>query len=140
MATWLAGLATRESAKRASRWGGGACFFQAARLTIGNFAFLSVADKPLGNAVAWFIGASLIPLLFLVGGIRLWQAKGWIGGGLAGLALILDSALLGASPTSIQSVTAFLIRAVLLALIVNGVRGTLALRIVGDKELDDVFR
>ena len=142
MAIWLAGLATRDSAKRASRWGGvvAPAFFQAACLTIGNFAFLSVADKPLGNATAWFIGASLIPMLFLVGGIRLRQAKGWIAESLAALALILDSALFGPASTPIQSGTAFLIRAVLLILIVNGVRGTLALRIIGDKELDDVYR
>lgn len=134
MAIWLAGLATRASAQRASKWGGIACLLQATRMTIGNIASVSVADKPLDNAIAWFIGASLVPVLYVVAGIRLWKGEGWVWGSLAGLAFLLDLALYGPEPTSMQAATALTVRAALFILMVNGVRGALALRTVDYSE------
>ena len=105
-----------------------ACLLQAARMTIGNIIGVSAADKPLGNAIAWIIGASLIPAILLVAGLRLWRTKGWIWGSLAALVVGLDFALLSPAPTSINAVSALVIKIALLALIVNGVRGALALQ------------
>ena len=130
MAIWLAGLATQASARRASKWGGVACLLQAARMTIGNIASVSVADKPLDNAIAWFIGASLVPILYVVAGIGLWKGEGWVWGSLAALAFALDLAAHGPEPTSIQAATALAVRAALFIVLVNGVRGALALRTV----------
>lgn len=130
MAIWWSGLATRASAERASKWGGIACLLQAARWTIGNIISVSAADKPLDNAIAWFIGASLPPILLVVAGIRLWRSASWIWGGLATLVVALDLALLGPAPTSVIAITAVSVKTVLLILMLNGVRGALALRTV----------
>lgn len=140
MAIWWSGLATRASAERASKWGGIACLIQAARWTIGNIASVSVADKPLDNAIAWFIGASLPPILLVVAGIRLWRSASWIWGSLATLVVALDLALLGPEPTSITTTAALIAKSALLILMVNGVRGALALRKVDyDEEVRRAF-
>lgn len=101
-------------------------------MTIGNIVSVSAADKPLGNAIAWIIGASLIPAILLIAGLHLWRAKGWIWGSLAALVIGLDFALLGPAPTSINAVTALVIKVTLFMLILNGVRGVLALRKIDD--------
>jgi hypothetical protein len=62
MADWFVGLPTRASAERAAKWGGIACLFQGARETLGNLATSYFANKPIDDAVVWFVGASLAPI------------------------------------------------------------------------------
>src|SRR5438270_10750808 len=94
MTKWSPGFATRAAAERASKWGSFACFFQAVRETLGNIFVVSSAGKPIDDAIAWFIGQSLLPVLLVIAGIRLWQNKGWVWGSLAALAVMLE--LIGA--------------------------------------------
>ncbi len=110
-------------------------------MIIGNIIIVIDAQKSLGRAIAWSIGADLIPLIFLLAGIRLWQGQGRVAGTAVALILLLDLALFGSKPTlvlsaamfgpelsSVVSATLLVIRAVIFLLIINGVRGVLALR------------
>lgn len=134
MAIWLAGLATAASAKRAARWGSTACFLQAARITIGNIFRVATADKPVDAAIVWFVGASLIPVLFIAAGIKLRKGEGWILGSLAALTLVLDFAVWGrpASNSGLfytsYAYSSLIVKTILLLFILNGVRGILALQ------------
>lgn len=150
MAFWSVGLATRASAKRACKWGGIACLFQTARAIIGNIASVSFADKPVDSAIAWFIGASLFPLFLLVAGIRLWRHSGLVWGSLAAHLLAFDLIVVMVAPTAwavnayvplmtkltayplaaaqVAVVAGMVIKVAILALVINGLRGALALR------------
>ena len=109
-------------------------------MTIGNIASVSVADKPFDNEIAWFIGASLVPILYLVAGVRLLKGEGWICGSLAVIAFALDLVAFGPERTSIQAATVLAVKATLFILVANGVRGALALRAVDyNAENDRVF-
>jgi hypothetical protein len=110
-------------------------------MTIGNIASISMAGKPVGNAVAWFIGASLIPLLYLVAGFRLRQGEGLIAGSLGILFFLLDFVFYSPATFSSQAIGSLLARVVLLILVVNGLRGVLALRTVDYNEpLREILR
>lgn len=128
MAIWSAGLVRRESAERAATWGGVACLLQAARMTFGNFESLSVADKSFGQSLAWFTGASILPVLIAVAGIRLCQGIGWMWGSIASFFMVLDLALYTSEPTSISGITAVVIKIALAIVILNGARGAFALQ------------
>ena len=110
-------------------------------MIIGNIIIVIDAQKSLGRAIAWSIGADLIPLIFVLAGIRLWQGQGRVAGTAVALILLLDLALFGSKPTlilsaamfgpelsSVVSATMLIIRAVIFLLIINGVRGVLASR------------
>jgi predicted membrane-bound dolichyl-phosphate-mannose-protein mannosyltransferase len=97
-------------------------------MTIGNIASVSVADKPLDNAIVWFIGASLFPIFLVAAGRRLWRGEGWIWGSLASLLVALDLALFTPEPRSINAVVAVVVKVALLTAMANGTRGALALR------------
>jgi hypothetical protein len=152
MANWSLGFATRAGAERASKWGSIACFFQAVRETLANIFVVSSAGKPIDDAIAWFIGQSLLPVLLVIAGIRLWQNKGWIWGSFAALAVTLE--LIGAFlstysqayytalmakfapdvPLAVTAalVTSLIVKVGLVMLILNGVRSAFALRKVGN--------
>jgi len=127
MGFWFAGLTSRVGAKRAAKWGGMACLLEAARQTLGNVVHLSGHDYNIIVFTAGFIGASLIPILFVVAGVRLLQNDGWIAGSVVALIIVMDFAVFG-TPTSPSPAATVIIRAIMLVLIVNGVRGALALR------------
>jgi len=76
MAIWPS-LAPRAAAARACKWGGLAALLQAVRGTAGNIATFMTVGKPLDDAIAHFVGASLLPLLLVVAGIRLWRHDSW---------------------------------------------------------------
>jgi hypothetical protein len=160
MANWFVGLSTRAAAERAAKWGGIACLFQAARETLGNFATSYFANKPIDDAVVWFLGASLIPVFVGVAGIRLWRYGGWIWGSLANLVVAADliSAAVNLGPTidgytrltagapstaiamKAAMFTGFAIKIAIVAFIINGVRGALALEKVDySNDLRGVF-
>jgi hypothetical protein len=152
MALWSIGLATRASAERACKWGGLACLFQVARATLGNIASVSVTNNSLDNAIAYFIGASLLPLLLLVAGIRLWRHRSWAWGTLASLLVGIDLVVVLAAPTAWATdaylplmtgltarplvaaqtavVAGIVIKVAILALVANGARGAFALRTI----------
>lgn len=97
-------------------------------MTIGNIATLAAASKGLTAAAAWFVGASLFPTLMAVAGIRLLKGKGLIWGSAALAFLALDFVLYRQELNSVQTVTSLVVKAVLVVLIINGLRGALALR------------
>jgi len=147
MANWFAGLRRKASAERAAKWGGIACLFQSARETLGNLFTVSMAHKPLDHAIVWFVGQSVLPIFLLVAGVRLWRRGGWIWGSVAGLFVTVDlaSAMLNLGPTidayttmtasapaaAVAAKTAlftgFVVKVVIVMLIINGVRGAVAL-------------
>ncbi|HWU15915.1 MAG TPA: hypothetical protein VN157_18105 [Caulobacter sp.] len=135
MAIWAAGLATRASALRACKWGGIACLLQAARMTVGNIASLTVANKGLVAAVAWFVGASLFPILMAVAGTRLLRGNGLIWGSAALAMLVFDFLVYGQELASVQAITSVCVKAALVALIINGLRGALVLRNMDSSDL-----
>ena len=136
MAFWLAGVANNASARRAAKWGGVACMVEATRMTVGNLVLATINGGDAVLAIAWFIGASLIPVFFALTGTRLWQGKGWIAGTIAALILSLDFPLFGLSHLNIYSplsatasgIVILVLRAIMWVLILNGVRGALAMR------------
>jgi hypothetical protein len=138
MAIWSAELATRSSAKRACKWGGIFCLLQAARMTLANIVSVTAAGKYLDDAIAWLVGASLIPALFVVAGWRLWRSDDWTWASLAALVMLVDFALYGPYSSSVGAVTMLVVRVALLVGIVNGVRGALALRRI-DRDTGRVF-
>lgn len=150
MARWWAGFPTRVGAARACKWGGFAALFQAFRETLGNVTIFNMVDKPLDQAVAYFIGASLLPILLVVAGIRLGRHDSWRWGIVAALIVALDlgEALLvpAANPVGayklmmadfvafpsvaaqVASVFSIMTKLAVLALVINGIRGALAAR------------
>ena len=135
MAFWLAGLANDASARRAAKWGGVACMVEAARMTIANLVLAIMNGGDTFLAIVWFIGASVIPLFFALTGTRLWQGLGMIAGTIAALILPLDFALFGLPhldlyhplSANVSTVIGLVPRAIICVVILNGVRGTLAL-------------
>jgi hypothetical protein len=148
MATWSMGFTSRVGATRATRWGSVACFFQAVRETLANVFVVSSSGKPLDNAVVWFMGQSLIPILLVVAGIQLWRHKGWIWASVASAIVVLDliGALLSTYPRTYATalvakfapnvplavkaalITGLIVKVGLVMLILNGARGAFALR------------
>jgi hypothetical protein len=131
---WAAFLPTRISAERAAKWGGLAFIIQAARLFLGIFGSASASGKPLDDAIAWTVGASVFPLLMIIGGWRLYKGAGWILAGLLALEMTVELLFSTRHPISI------VVTAALLGLTLNGVRGVLAIQRVNySKSLGTVF-
>jgi len=128
MKKWSAGLATRASAYRASKWGGAACLIQALRMTIGTISTLIVEPKGIARAAAYFVGASLIPIVLAVAGTRLLRGEGLIWGSAAAATVAFDLIFYFPELNSVQAITAVSVRMVLLVMMLNGVRGALAIR------------
>ena len=128
MAIWSKGLATRAGAYRASKWGGIACLLQAARMTIGTIVTLIAAPKGIVYAAAYFIGASLIPIFLAVAGARLWRGEGMVWGSVAVAAVAFDLVVYAPELNSIQAIAAVTVKVALVLLMINGVRGALAIR------------
>jgi hypothetical protein len=73
--------------------------------------------------MAWWAGASLFPLLFVVAGFRLLQGQGRFVGTVVILLTLIDLVVYGLLTT----VASLIFRLVLILLIANGVRGAFAL-------------
>lgn len=101
---------------------------QAARMTIGTIATLIVEPKGIIRAAAYFLGASLIPIVLAVAGTRLLRGEGLIWGSAAVAAIAFDLVFFFPELNSVQAITAVSVRTALLLLMINGVRGTLAIR------------
>ena len=123
----LVGIRTKAAAQRATRWGGIACFVQAARMTLGNIISVSNANKPLDNAIAWFFGASLIPILYIAAGVHLRRGEGWKLSSFAATVFAMDLVFFGPSPSSFQNAGALAIRTVLFLFMLNAARSAWAL-------------
>jgi len=104
-------------------------------MTIGNIATLTAANKGLVAAVAWFIGASLFPILMAVAGTRLLRGNGLIWGSAALAVLVFDFLAYGQELASVQAITSVCVKAVLVALIINGLRGALVLQNMDSSDL-----
>lgn len=128
MEIWSAGLATRVSAYRASKWGGIACLIQAARMTIGTIATLIVEPKGIVRVAAYFVGASLIPIVLAVAGTRLLRGEGLIWGGTAAVIVAFDLVFYFPELNTVQAITAVIVKMALLVIMINGVRGALAIQ------------
>jgi len=75
----------------------------APQMTIGNIATLTAANNGLVAAVAWFIGASLFPILMAVAGTRLLRGNGLIWGSAALAVLVFDFLAYGQELASVQA-------------------------------------
>lgn len=129
------GFGTRTGARRACFWGGVACVIESLRIILGLFLHLSVTDKPLDSAIAYFVGAAIaLPVPLLIAGFRLVRGEGRLSGSIVIVLMTLDAALISAPPAatyfemaSYNEQIAIILRAMLFLLILNGVRGAFAL-------------
>jgi hypothetical protein len=150
MARWWGGFPTPVGAARVSKWGGFAVMFQAFRESLGNVTVFGVVSTPLDDAIAYFIGASLLPILLVVAGVRLWRHDSWRWGSVAAVIVLYDLGVAVFAPATmtigayklamanfvafpslaaeVAFVTGIIIKLAILALVVNGIRGAFALR------------
>ncbi|MGH6615137.1 hypothetical protein [Sphingomonas sp.] len=136
MAFWNIDLTTQDGAEGAAQNGGLACFI-AAGLTVLGIAMLVAtyqgAPAPLLGGIA---GVASETVIFTVAGFRLRAGKGVIWGGVAALLLVIEMVTKLITMTGIGGVV---INLVLLAVMINGVRGALALK-RGDLDVDQVAK
>jgi hypothetical protein len=92
---------------------------------IGILVTVSSSGKPLGNAIAWFVGASIIPVAIAIAGLLLWKERNWISGCFVIAVMLGDLLIFGVATAD---AIGLVLRFVLLLIIANGVRGALALR------------
>jgi len=97
-------------------------------MTIGTISTLIVEPKGIARAAAYFVGASLIPIVLAVAGTRLLRGEGLIWGSAAAATVAFDLIFYFPELNSVQAITAVSVRMVLLVMMLNGVRGALAIR------------
>ena len=123
MSFWKIDLTTYDGAENAARTGGYACFIAVALSCLGaGLIYAAVAD---GTAAMIALGGIAVEgLVFLIAGLRLRAGKGafWGMAAAAMIAFELLTKLIGLSFVGIA------IHSVLLIVMINGVRGALALR------------
>lgn len=111
-------------------------------------ATAGVSDKSAAHVIVYTIVATVLPLLLLIVGFRLWRHAGWIWGIVAAVVIAADlvdtlfepahaantyKALVSVATSDVSRatnaavMTAIVTKIVLLGLILNGVRGVLAL-------------
>lgn len=104
-------------------------------MIIGNIATLTAANKGLVAAVAWFIGASLFPILMAVAGTRLLRGNGLIWGSVTLALLVFDFLVYRQELAPAQAIASVCVKAALVALIINGLRGALVVQSMDRSDL-----
>lgn len=125
---WAFGLSTEEKAKRSAKWGGVACLLAAARKMLTLILVVAYSQKSLDQAIAWLVGASIIPVTIMVAGVRLLRGNGRISGLVSITLMILDVVMSDIRTVTPQLISSVVVTAVLVILIGNGVRGAFALQ------------
>lgn len=97
-------------------------------MTIGAVATLILEPKGLLRAAAYLVGASLIPVVLAVAGTRLLRGEGLLWGSAAAVTVAFDLIFYFPELNSVQAITAVIVKMTLLLLMINGVRGALAIR------------
>jgi hypothetical protein len=120
-------LMDEVSALRAAKWGGVACLLQAGRLMIGNVLTATSSGKAIDSAIAWFVGASIIPVGIAIAGVLLWRERSWKSGCFVVVVMLADLLLYGTG-----DVLGLVVRLALLLVIANGLRGAWNLRLAGE--------
>lgn len=128
MAIELVRITTRTGALRAAKWGAIACWLQVLRGTFRNVIQVAELDAPVDSAVVWFAGASIIPAILLVAGVRLWRGTGIVLGIGAVLLMMVDVLFYAPGLSSIAAIVASIVKIGIVILIANGVRGSMALK------------
>lgn len=141
MSARKAGFASSKGARRAVKWGGIACLVAGARIVLGNLLHFALDGKPLDRAIAWQVGANIMPAFLIAAGIYMLRGRGKGWGAVAAALLALDLAFILSSGAAVMAkATAFAVTFVLLVLVLNGVRGAVALKDLLRDETERVFR
>lgn len=136
MAFWNTDLTTQDGAEGAAQNGGFACFIAAGLTVVGMAMLVAMYNGPAEGLVGGIAGVASETVVFTVAGFRLRAGKGVIWGGVAALLLIIEMVMKLVTMTGIAGIV---INFVLLAFMINGVRGALALR-RGDLDVEEVAK
>src|SRR3569623_1057125 len=137
---WAVGLSERSSATRAAKWGGIAAFIAAARIFLGIALLVGASDKTLAQAVAWTFGASVVPFIFAIAGVRMMRGSGRLSGSIA-VAIMAADFFTMTGPISPVMIGTIVARIALMFFMLNGIRGAVALKFVDyNADLRDPFR
>ena len=125
MAVWNVDLTTEDGAFSAAQIGGLACFIAAALALFGAAMILGLgAGSGAVRAALFDASAMLVEIvLFVVAGLRLRAGKGSIWGSIAAMALVIELVVKLAT----FAIVGVLIDALLLIVVINGLRGVRAL-------------
>jgi hypothetical protein len=129
---------TRDGAKRAAKWGGIAGILEAGRGEIGIIYFVVHSGKTIDNAIAYAVGASILPVVLVIAGTRLIRGQGRISGSIAALLLIFDLAFRPWKSMTLAAIGATIVAFALLLVLLNGIRASFALH-ASEKELSKIF-
>jgi hypothetical protein len=131
-------MGAQYGGKRAAKWGGIASLLVAARGEVGIIYTVVHSGKAIGNAVAYTVGASIVPLILVIAGVRLLQGKGRVSGSIAALLLVFDLAFRPWGSMTLLETSASIISLALLIVLLNGVRGSFAVH-ASEKRVREVF-
>jgi hypothetical protein len=123
MAIWSSDLTTQDGATGAAELGGYACFVSAALGFLALFMMLSLIQSGVLPAISGLVMLAE-NLLFVVAGFRLRAGKGAVLGIVVAVVLALELLVKLAS----LSIVGIIVDAILLVVVINGVRGAFALR------------
>ena len=131
---WHIDLTTRAGARGAAAQGGSACFVFCAMAVLGAVVFGGLSGLTTPEGIVAASGAGLEALIALVAGLRLREGKGAYWGMAAAALAALE--LIGKVLTI--SIGGFLIVGAILIMIIQGIRGALALKNQPRFEDDDL--
>ena len=137
MAFWSVDLTTRDGAESAASLGGIACFISAG-LTVLGMIFIGAVQAQAGlESIITLVSVGIEAAIFLLAGWRLRKGKGLILGGISALMMLYE----GVFKLMSLSIGGVVINAVLLVVMVNGLRGAWTLRrgMSDPTEISDVF-
>ncbi|QNA85675.1 hypothetical protein G4G27_18070 [Sphingomonas sp. So64.6b] len=134
MAFWNIDLTTKDGAESAAQNGGLACFIAAGLTILGIAVIVATHTGPAAELAGGIAGVAVETIVFTIAGFRLRAGKGVIWGGVATLLLVVE---IVAKLITMIGLGGIVINAILLVVMINGVRGALALK-RGDLDVDDI--
>ncbi|MCJ2178619.1 hypothetical protein [Novosphingobium album (ex Hu et al. 2023)] len=124
MAFYDIDLTTRAGATGAAKQGGLACFVFAGMGALGVALLGGIAGYTTPEGIGFMFGGGLEAVVGVIAGLRLRAGKGVFWGGYA--ALLLTAETIGKAVS--LSIGGFILSVVVLVIMVNGIRGALALK------------
>ena len=126
MALWNIDLTTEDGALSAAQTGGYACLVAAAlsMVAVAMLLGLSMSAGPSMATLAFAAGAIAEIMVFIVAGFRLRAGKGVVWGSAVAVLLAIELA----TKVATLAIIGIMINAILLIVVINGIRGARAMR------------